>query len=303
MVRVVLGVPSEPPVQPPSGTASSRVHRVVLAVIIGLLVVTLVFAVVSVAVLIDRGLLSGDQGPAEAAPSPTTTAESEPDPPSESPPSQDATEAGNEQSDSQALTEATVEGWQGVAVRRRPLVYDVPGDWVVESPGMMYGFEEEDPDAPLGYSTRVIMSGVAYWPEADPACEDTGPDSGAIGTSGMGEVVDTAAGADGVAREWADAAYEHDGGDPELSVGAPEPFEANGLEGHAVTVDVTPEPADCYPESAQVRVASVDYPEEDDVYNLIVYADTSGPLAPDGDDLDTMLTTLRPQEGWVEPED
>jgi hypothetical protein len=231
----MLGVPPEPPAQPPSGTVSARLHRVVLAVIIGLLVVTLVAVVATVAVLINRGLIGEAQAPVEAAPSSDPAADSEPSPPPQSP-SPDNAAGENEESDSQALTEAGLEGWQGVAVRPRPLVYDVPRDWVVASPGMMYGFEEEDPDAPFGYSPRVMMSGVAYWPQSDPECEDTGPSAGTVGTSGMGDVVDTATGADGVAREWADAAFEHDGGDPELSVGEPEPFEANGLEGHMVTV-------------------------------------------------------------------
>lgn len=291
--------PNGPPPQHPVGGSPQRGNRAIgitVAVLGGL---TLVLAVITVIVLVSR-IQSSDVSADDIIPTPTE--EPVESPSAEETPDDDDDEDQPE-SDEDARVSATVEGWQGVAAERRPLEYDVPSDWIVEGPGMMHGFEEEDPDAPFGYSPRVTMSGVSYFPSREDGCEETGPGSGKVGTSGMGEMVDTAGGAESVAMEWAEAAYEHDDGAPELSAAEVNPFEANGLEGHIATVDVVPSAADCYPDTARVSVASVEFPEENDVYNFVLYADTSGSVAPEPDDIETILTTLRPQDDWVEPDD
>ncbi|QVQ51216.1 hypothetical protein J4H86_20675 [Spiractinospora alimapuensis] len=292
--------PNEPPPQYPVGgpQRGNRAIGITVAVLGGL---TLVLTVIVVIVLVLR-LQSSDEG-TTADDIPIPPVESEESASEEGPEDADDDEEDEPESDENARVSATIEGWQGVAAQRRPLEYDVPSDWIIESPGMLHGFEEEDPDAPFGYSPRVTMSGVSYFPSREDGCEETGPGSGKVGSSGMGEMVDTASGAEAMATEWAEAAYEHDDGAPQLSAAEVSPFEANGLEGHIATVDVVPSAADCYPESAQVNVASVEFPDENDVYNFILYADTSGSVAPEADDVETILTTLRPQDGWVDPDD
>lgn len=290
--------PNGPPPQYPVGGPPQRSNRAIGITVATLGAITLVLTIVVVAVLIGRSLPFDSAADAEET-SPTPS-DPEPEESPEASPVEEEQE--EEQSDEDAQTTPTIDGWQGVAAQRRPLEYDVPDDWIVESPGMMYGFEEEDPDAPFGYSPTVTMSGVSFWPSTQDGCSEDGPGSGQVGTSGMGEMVDTAQGAESVAMEWAQAAYEHDDGDPQLSAAEVEPFEENGLSGHLATVEVTPTPADCYPEAAEVRVASVEFPEQDDVYNIIIYADTTSPVAPDAEGLDTILTTVRPQDDWVDPD-
>ncbi|NEE03103.1 hypothetical protein [Phytoactinopolyspora halotolerans] len=173
---------------------------------------------------------------------------------------------------------------QEVVAERRPLAYDVPGHWTVESPGVITGFEEEDPDAPFGYRPTVGMSSVASYGERGGDCTLA---PAKAGTNGMGEAgFDTEAAAQGVAVMWAEAAYGDGDDKPECQLSGPEPFEANGLSGHYVEAEVTPVPHECHPEDALVRVASFDSPDGDDVYNLIIYADASGALAPEASDLD-----------------
>jgi hypothetical protein len=188
--------------------------------------------------------------------------------------------------------EPVIDGWQGVRNSKRPIAYDVPPDWIALSPDVHVGFEEPDPDASFGYAPRVIMSGAAEYGRR--RCGGDSWPRARVGTSGMGEVVDTAKGAKVMAIEWAEAAYDSDDGDDaQLDVGDPEPFEAHGLRGHLVRVDVVPGPDDCAPEHAHVRVASVHVPSEDDVYNLILYAPTSGDDVVDARTIDTIFSSLR----------
>jgi hypothetical protein len=181
---------------------------------------------------------------------------------------------------------------QEVVGERRPLTYDVPASWTVADPGVITGFEEEDPDAPFGYSPKVGMSGAATYLERGGDC---GLVSGKVGTNGVGEAgFDTEIAAQGTAMLWAEAAYGLGDDEPEFQLSDPEPFEANGLTGHYAVADVTPVPHECHPEKAQVRVASFDSPDGDDVYNIIIYADASGDLAPDPDELDSIISSIRP---------
>lgn len=218
-----------------------------------------------------------------------TAASEEPQSPEETERSEDT----ENEDDPEALTEATVDGWQGVQVEERPLAYDVPDDWVVESPGMSRGFEEEDPDAPFGYSPTVMKSGVATYGERDADCPGYPPLPGSVGTSAMGESTDTADSATALAQEWAASGYEDDS---QIDLGDPVSFSASGLEGHDVTAEIEVASQECYPETAMVRVVSVTAPDADDVYNLIIYADTSGAAAPDTD-FNQVVSSLRPSEG------
>jgi hypothetical protein len=196
--------------------------------------------------------------------------------------------------DEAALTAASVDGWKGIAVEDRGIAYDVPADWFALSPGVITGFEEEDPDAPFGYSPRVAMSGAAEFGAREEPCYDYAPSPGMAGTSGAGEAVDTAELSGFLAGEWASAAYDNDSGAAEVEVGATEPFTANGLEGHVTTATAAVAERPCYPEAARVTVATVLAPTGDDVYSLIVYTDTAGDQAVPEDTVAAITGSLRP---------
>lgn len=190
-------------------------------------------------------------------------------------------------------TAPTLEDSQEVVLDRRPLVYNVPQDWTVQSPSRISGYEEEDEDAPFGYSPVVSMSGVSTLPDPDDEdCLVAQAGSSAVEEPDM----DTDMIAQGTAIAWAEAAYGKDGEDPEVDLGFTEPFEANGLEGDQVVANVTPVPGECNVTEAQVRVVSFDAPDADEVYNIIIYGTTVGLLAPTPDELDFIISSIRPAE-------
>jgi hypothetical protein len=203
--------------------------------------------------------------------------------------------------------EPLIPGWQVVVVPQRGLAYDVPPDWRIEEPDIIIGFEEEDPSAPFGYSPRVVMSGVARGGDRGQDCATDSGDTAAsyTGTSGAGEVVDTAQMAGYLAGEWASAAFENDAGPPAVSQVAAEPYAANGLTGHVVraTADalVGSPPDPCAPVHGRVAVASVLAPAGDDVYNFVVYGDADGPHALPEETVAMILSTLRPIEVPPQP--
>ncbi|RNL80650.1 hypothetical protein [Halostreptopolyspora alba] len=59
------------------------------------------------------------------------------------------------------------------------------------------------------------------------------------------------------AELWAEGMYE---GASDIDVGTPESFSANGLDGHEVTAEIDARSRECYPETAMVRVVSVEAP-------------------------------------------
>lgn len=294
------------PIQPPN-----QPDRRVIGLVVGLIAVALIVVIIVVGVLAARQLSDGfgtaadteetatnpDAADTDEAASPDTTDTENEDAGADEAESDTDDTASNPE----AITDADVEGWQGVLVQSRPLIYDVPEEWYVHTPGMILGFEDEDPDAPFGYSPTVAMSGAARYTERSGDCEYVA-EPGVAGTSSAGSSGDTAAIADTLATDWAQAAYENDNGDPQLQAADPEPFTENGLDGHQVTVDVTPAEDECYPEAAEVRVVSVADEDREEVDNLIVYADTAGEEAPDSADLDVLVSSLRPQEDWEDPD-
>ncbi|WP_157036331.1 hypothetical protein [Streptomonospora alba] len=192
--------------------------------------------------------------------------------------------------DPEALTTATVPGWKGVAVEKRGMAYDIPDSWFAEAPGVLVGFTGEKDDVHVG------VGGSAVYGARQGPCYSYTPSPGRAGISTMGEVMDTAEGARQLAELWATLGYRNDKGDPELSVGSPEPFAANGLTGHTVTVEVQAPEFDCYPERAVVQVVSFLSPAGDDVFNLVAHADTAGAQAPEAPEqtLGRMADSLRP---------
>ncbi|MDS1272500.1 hypothetical protein RIF23_19615 [Lipingzhangella sp. LS1_29] len=289
--------PSSPP---------NQADRRIVGVVVGLLAVALIVVIIVIGVLVARqvseSIGAGAAVTTEATPesSPDATVDADTPEETETADTGDPTPETDTPSDPDALTDAEVEGWQGVLVRSRPFVYDVPADWIVRSPGMISGFEEEDPDAPFGYSPTVGMSGVAVYAARAGDCEYVA-DPAVAGTSSSEGLGDTAERAEAMATDWAEAAYGNDAGDPELTVGAAEPFTENGLDGHRVTVEVAPATEDCYPEQAQVQVVSVADPDRNMVDHFILYADVTGDEAAPQDDLDVIVSSLRPQEDWEDP--
>ncbi|MDA0562763.1 hypothetical protein LG943_00180 [Streptomonospora sp. S1-112] len=278
---------SFPPPGPPPASYRQGQGRGVAAAVLSVAAVLVVGIVVLTVVMLRGALPSGlaDLPGAGGAPAPSASASPSPTPVELSTPTADAPEA---------LTDATVANWKGVAVPDYGIAYDVPQAWFAADPGVITGFEEPDPDAPFGYSPTVAMSGVAEFGARQGPCHTYPPGPGTSGISGEGEPADTAQTAPRVAEAWAVAAYGNDNGDPEVSLGEAVPFAANGLTGHQVTATVKVPEFECYPGEAQVRAVSFAAPQGGDVYHFVVYADASGDEGPNLADVDTMVSTLRP---------
>ncbi|MFC4566021.1 hypothetical protein ACFO4E_29555 [Nocardiopsis mangrovi] len=266
----------------PSGPATGRGMAMAVGTLIGALSVAII--VLAALYLRDVDLFAGSGEAAGAAPaSPSASTDASPVPVT----TPTADDAG-------ALTDATTAGWKGVAVEDRGIAYDVPGDWYAHSPGLTVGFEEEDPDAPFGYSPRVAMGGAAEHGAREEPCYDYPPAPGMSGTSSAGEVVDTAELSLFLAGEWAEAGYGNDSGEPEVEVGETVAFTAGGLGGHRTTATARVAEHPCYPEEAQVTVFAFLAPSGDDVHSLVVYSDTSGGQATPSGTVDGILSSLRP---------
>ncbi|MFC3999512.1 hypothetical protein ACFOVU_26605 [Nocardiopsis sediminis] len=272
--------PSEPS---PNGRAGGRGMAMAVGTLIGALSVAIIVLVAIYLRDVDLFTGSDEAAGADAAASASPSADASPVPVTT--PTAD---------DPEALVEAATAGWKGVAVEERGVAYDIPDDWFAHAPDLTVGFEEEDPDAPFGYSPRVAMSGAAEYGAREEPCYDYPPAPAMSGTSGAGEVVDTAEMSMFLAGEWAEAGYGNDSGEPEVEVGETAEFAANGLEGHRTTATVQVAEHPCYPAQAQATVFAFLAPSGDDVYTLVVYSDTSGDQATSSETVDGIMSSLRP---------
>lgn len=185
--------------------------------------------------------------------------------------------------------------WQGVQSDRRPLAYDVPGEWLVETPGMMTGYEWEDASEPGGWG-RIIFSGVATAPDRSPddECESSPDALGSFGSNGgESDVIDTAALAEYTAQLWAERAFGA-GNEPAepVKVGVATPYETNGLEGHMARAIAH---FGCGPGKGEVWVFTMVAPDlERGMYNVIYWGDANA--LPD-ETIEAMFDSVRERRG------
>lgn len=185
--------------------------------------------------------------------------------------------------------EATIPGWQPVADSRTSVAYDVPGDWKVESPTVLVGFEDES-------GPRVAMHAVATY--KDDACANVrGSYRGRTGIMGNRmEGIKPRQAAEAGALLWAAAAAEVPTDDPSIPTPEAKRISLDGdLEAWRATVTITPpEDGDCA--APKLRFTTVSFTPRDGggVVLFVMYTDLGVPDALPGDVANKIISTLRP---------
>ncbi|ARZ71345.1 hypothetical protein M1P56_10895 [Streptomyces sp. HU2014] len=285
------GQPAQPGVEPgtvpqwnaggppgaPRPPGDNRKRTTVIA--IGAAVAVVAAAVVTgVVVLKDddkENVAQNDTKPSASASAPASTAPS----PSGSEAPLDNPRSGGEE------VKPVIDGWKVVTNQKRHDAFDVPSDWMVESPSQSIGFEDEKGKG------LVLMSGTARYKKG--VCRKNGS-LGAAGTKGAQGAKSMASAAKIEAENWLIAGYDLKQTGKLESTDA-KPFKSDhGLTGYTSTATVT-------------GVTKSDKCDTDGKSFTVTYKDSAGDLATwvlhaatgTGDDLsdDTIkkiMSSLRP---------
>ncbi|GGL88104.1 hypothetical protein GCM10010129_34920 [Streptomyces fumigatiscleroticus] len=133
---------------------------------------------------------------------------------------------------------ATIDGWKVVVNPKWGTAFDVPADWVVETPGTFIGFEDDDGQPVIGMSAPAYFK--EKWCTSDPDKDGRTSDTGlaAAGTKGQ----DGAKNTEDVARNdsawWVFGGYtdQKEASKKLLTVGKPKAYTtASGVKGSVAT--------------------------------------------------------------------
>ncbi|HVK25322.1 MAG TPA: hypothetical protein VM677_28530 [Actinokineospora sp.] len=187
--------------------------------------------------------------------------------------------------------EAVTPGFQGVLSYKDKIVYDVPADWKIETPGTVVGFEDNDG------KVIAIMHGVTtYRPDACPAVK--GSYRGHVGVVNAGDADITRAAKNG-AKLFADgAAINKDNTKAPVTVTEPVPTKVGQgkIEAMMATATMTVnQPGEC--SSPTVLFTSVAFQVEGKTVVLISYQDQGVSDALPGAVLEKIIASARPYEG------
>ncbi len=181
------------------------------------------------------------------------------------------------------LVDPVVPGWQGVRSPKDGVVYDVPKDWKVLTPGTLIGYERDG-------KVTIVKHGVSRYLEG--ACGEPPPGEVPAYRGSVGFVTadsdDPDQVAPAIARKWAEAAATDEAGEaPIAQLSPPEEITvANGTI-PAVTVSATVVP--------EVRVTTVAFTLGDGSTRLFLMAlDQQVPDALDEATAAQMIQSIRP---------
>ncbi|RNL85518.1 hypothetical protein EFW17_08555 [Halostreptopolyspora alba] len=202
-----------------------------------------------------------------------------------------AADPSEESSADEAPEEVLNSGWKLAKVGRWELTYEIPGrseGWTYEGPGAVFGVGPPDAEQP-----ELTMVGASYY-GTNPC--DGSSSLAAAGAHGVENTEDTGETAEGVARKWAELAYEYETGAPEVELRSVTEFSANGLAGHYAVADATPVTAggECIPESGEVHTVVVpNLDEANAVRAFSIVSDSGYEESLDADTIETVLNSLR----------
>lgn len=183
----------------------------------------------------------------------------------------------------------SVPGWQGVAVPKYDVAYDVPPDWKVETPGTIVGHED-----PTG-KPLVVMSGVSTY--KDGFCTDHPYSYRAHLGFSRTDLSDPAQAARNAVQSWADAGYSDQitGGSALVTMSAPTKVPVDG--GRSTGTQVTglvavPYPRECDAPNVMLNAVAAHTPAG--LVVCLTEADQDAPAALSPADLSKIVGTIRP---------
>lgn len=180
---------------------------------------------------------------------------------------------------------AVVPGWQTQVRGDRNVAFDVPKDWKLESPGMMFGYTDGQG------RTLTSMSNPAVYKE-DWCGHSSRASAGTKGAHGAKSLADEAY---NVAGLLAQGAYDENRKGTIKVTGGKAFTNAQGLHGYTATATVTniPKGDGCTPSSAVTRTFAYLGSDNEPVVWLLC-ADRGFPGAVSDAVIDTMMNSIRP---------